>query len=139
MIESEVLEDFKRMSEMLAEKDMLIKYGKEEIKKLHKRINEIVERDSKVCQEKDQQIQYLQERLKNAIVPKFKIGQEVFYIGFEDIIDNDRIKYFEYNSTDNSIFYKFETEISYHEENSIFATETEAEQRLKERRGEIKC
>lgn len=81
-----------------------------------------------------QQIMELEEQLANSIRPKFKIGQEVYYIGFNRI-DKDIIKGFGYNSYDNEFIYRFKNEISEHSESSIFTTFDEAESRLKELRG----
>lgn len=45
------------MEHRLVEKDNLIEYGKEEIRKRNKRIDEIVERDKKLFAEKDKEIE----------------------------------------------------------------------------------
>ena len=47
----------KQLKQQLAEKDKLIEFGREEIKKRNKRIDEIVERDMKICEEKNKEIE----------------------------------------------------------------------------------
>ena len=82
-----------------------------------------------------QRIAELEEQLKNAIVPKFKIGQEVFVI-YEGIVKKTTI---------NSITIFEGNEFSYYckhidgerfylelEEQDLFATKAEAEAKLRE-------
>jgi len=85
----------------------------------------------KCCKDKAEQIRSLEEQLKNAIVPKFKIGQEVFYLGrdakiYSYIIDHIEGLYFRYCDNNNCYLY----------EEDLFATKSEAEQRLAELKGE---
>lgn len=91
--------------------------------------------------DKYQQIQALQEQLKNAIVPKFKIGQEVYMVidkvekaKVEKIICNvarlEDETYTLYSLTDSSGY-----ALRLPEE-QIFATQAAAEQRLRERQGD---
>lgn len=54
--------EIQELKQQLEEKDNLIEFGKEEIRKRNKRIDEIVERDKKLFAEKNKEI----ERLKNA-------------------------------------------------------------------------
>lgn len=90
---------------------------------------------------KDQQIAELEEQLKNAIVPKYKIEQEVFVI-YEGIVKKTTI---------NSITIFEGNEFSYYckhidgerfylelEEQDLFATKAEAEAKLRELQGEKK-
>lgn len=101
-----------------------------------------------------QQIADLEEQLKNAIVPKFKIGQEVWFIyNFEDDDTNETLgilhkkvmaytysnyegDYFEYAMSDDgtrdTIWY------GYIDSRYIFATKEEAQAKLKELQGETK-
>ena len=55
LLHSEI-EKVKKLEKQLAEKDALLKGQLEEIKNLHKRINEIVERDKKIITEQPKQI-----------------------------------------------------------------------------------
>ncbi len=89
-------------------------------------------------------IKDLKEQLKNAIVPKFKIGQEVWYIATlkgEKKLVLVTITNYVYYTEDNEFYYDVANEyleILSESQNKIFATKAEAEQRLKELRGEIK-
>lgn len=82
--------------------------------------------------EQHQRIAELEEQLKNAIVPKFKIGQKVFYIedtSSEIVIDEiqlrrDKFYYMDYRYGE------------YFEDNELFAPKEEAAKRLKELKGE---
>ena len=100
----------------------------------------------------NKQLDQANERLKGAIVPKFKIGQEVFIVntdyyykkdykvekhkivGIEDKIDrkNTYVRWYSLEFKDfpasNSKRYKFL-------EKNVFTTETEAEKKLQELRG----
>ena len=49
-------------------------------KNMTENLNNMYEAYLKILNEKDQRIAELEEQLKNAIVPKFKIGQEVWSI-----------------------------------------------------------
>lgn len=101
--------------------------------------------------EKDQQIADLQsqldqanERLKCAIVPKFKIGQECFYIetnpnqsykleDFCGIVEKISV---EKDEKGNIIFfYMFDSSFSEIKESNVFTSATEAEKKLQELRG----
>lgn len=82
---------------------------------------------------KDQRIAELEEQLKNVIVPKFKIGQEVWYIDRYGV-QKDTIVSFTYFSIENEILYKMHDEIIDHREKYIFATKEEALKKLEELR-----
>lgn len=94
-------------------------------------LNNIYEGYLKILNEKDQRIAELEEQLKNAIVPKFKIGQEVWYIDRYGV-QKDIIVSFTYFSIENEILYKMHDEIIDHREKYIFATKEEAEAKLKD-------
>lgn len=83
-----------------------------------------------------QRIAELEEQLENAIVPKFKIGQEVWYIDRYGV-QKDIIVSFTYFSIENEILYKMNDEIIDHREKYIFATKEEAEQKLNELKGKV--
>lgn len=90
--------------------------------------------------EKDQRIAELERRLENAIVPKFKIGQKVY---IADIYDG-RVTKEEYIGENLEYIITFKKyhcgccEDEYHEieKELCFATEEEAEQKLKQLKGE---
>ena len=82
-----------------------------------------------------QRIAELEEQLKNAIVPKFKVGQEVWYIDRYGV-QKDIIVSFTYFSIENEILYKMHDEIIDHREKYIFATKEEAQVKLEELEGE---
>ena len=87
--------------------------------------DEIIE----LLDEKDQRIAELEEQLKNAIVPKFKIGQEVWYI-VQEKIKSYKIAYIE------GINFRYcDKDGSWLGEKDLFATKEEAEQKLKELKG----
>lgn len=103
------------------------------------KICEILNVDMKHGVYKDQRISELEEQLKNAIVPKFKIGQEVWFVYAKDVrkytifmlhIDKGGVVYECYvDDTRYSICCK---------DKSVYATKEEAEARLKELQGEKK-
>lgn len=83
--------------------------------------------------ELEQENAELKQKLENAILPKFRVGQEVFYLGtnkvFTGIITKTKItnsKKIQYSirSNDNQLHTKNETD--------VFATEQEARDRLEE-------
>ena len=86
-----------------------------------------------------QRIAELEAQLKNAIVPKFKIGQEVFviiqYVVRKTLINSFRV----FESNELSYYCKYvDGERMYLEldENELFATKEEAESKLEELKGE---
>lgn len=91
-----------------------------------------------IIKEKDQRIAELEEQLKNAIVPKFKIGQEVWFISMTNYVCNFIIQELQYTlccDGRSGICYFSKDNLEEYEWN-LFATREEAEQRLKELKGE---
>lgn len=95
--------------------------------------------------QQDQRIAELEEQLKNAIVPKFKIGQMVYtYNKYQDcvyILDLISVHIERYETSKfNSLVYMAKRLkdgfISGYLEEDLFATREEAEQRLNELKGE---
>ena len=91
---------------------------------------------------KDQRIAELEEQLKNAIVPKFKVGQEVFVIEGKNT-RNSVIDEIYWTSCKNCFEYYTRliygvNDVQYEtiDENEIFATKEEALAKLKELQGE---
>ncbi len=100
----------------------------------------------------EQQLDQANERLKGAIVPKFKIGQEVFIVntdyyykkdykvekhkivGIEDKVDrkNTYVRWYSLEFKDCPASYSKRYKFL---EKNVFATETEAEKKLQELRG----
>lgn len=86
--------------------------------------------------EKDQRIAELEEQLKNAIVPKFKIGQEVYAI-FDRTLWGERMievvnaKIIGIIAT-NKIQYMFSNLADWYIEENVFATKEEALAKLRE-------
>lgn len=78
-----------------------------------------------------QRISELEEQLANSIRPKFKIGQEVYYIDRYGV-QKDIVISFTYFSRENEILYEMQDEIIDHREKYIFATKEEAEAKLEE-------
>ena len=70
----------------------------------------------------------LEEQLKNAIVPKFKVGQEVFFVYKDDIIES-------YNISKMSLMC-FDDNGDWLKEDELFATKEEAQAKLQELQGE---
>lgn len=112
-------------------KECVGSHYREEIPKLNKRIAE------------------LEEQLKNAIVPKFKVGQDVFVFDWNSQLRSGRI----YEIQTNVVLYDQQPLITYlvdfysayedddkendyYEEKDVFITKEEAESKLKELRGE---
>lgn len=98
-----------------------------------------------VCErlnQQDQRIAELEEQLKNAIVPKFKIGQEVWYIDTR-INDFNEQRYVieSYIIQEITIFkdgIRYMDEDGFIYEEDLFATKEEAQARLLELKGERK-
>ena len=78
--------------------------------------------------------QELAELKEKAIVPKFKVGQKIWYLDRYGI-QKDTIISFTYFSIQNEILYKMSDEIIDYREEYIFATEQEAQDKLKEMKG----
>ena len=85
--------------------------------------------------QQDQRISELEEQLKNAIVPKFKVGQEVFVI-IQGVVRTTAINSFSFfEGYEVSYYCKYvDGERMYLEldESELFATKEEAEAKLKE-------
>ena len=92
-----------------------------------KTANELIEIKHKLEQE-------LAELKEKAIVSKFKVGQKIWYIDIYGI-QKDTIISFTYFSIQNEILYKMGDEIIDYREEYIFATEQEAQEKLKEIQG----
>ena len=109
-----------------------------------------IEPQIKGCLDRERELEKklaeLEEQLKNAIVPKFKIGQEVWWVnehsnkkhlgvlvGFEvsKVYDSQLDVYYRIEYTDGYLLMTDDFE-----EDCVFATKEEAEQRLKELQGE---
>lgn len=82
------------------------------------------------------QLDRANERLKGAIVPKFKIGQEVYYYHIaRNKIYLGLIEDIQYFATRCSIFYRIpnlQRDYFWIREDELFATEQEAQAKLKE-------
>lgn len=91
-------------------------------------------------EEKDQRIEEIEEQLKNAIVPKFKKGQEVFYINSRNKISSGAIYNVRYDSVKGFDYYipMLQIEDFRIKEESLFATKAEALAKLEELKGENK-
>lgn len=92
------------------------------------------------CLDKDQRIAELEEQLKNAIVPKFKIRQEVFYINSRNKISSGVIYNVRYDSVKGFDYYipMLQIEDFRIKEECLFATKEEAQAKLRELQGEKK-
>jgi hypothetical protein len=95
-------------------------------------------------QEKNKRIAELEEQLKNAIVPKFKIGQEVYVVRNNKILREKiaNIGIWQVSNTyDMQLDWEYRTEqcmAVYIEEKDVFATKEEAQAKLEELKGEKK-
>ena len=89
-------------------------------------------------QEKNQRIAELEEQLKNAIVPKFKIGQEVFYVvdKYSGILSGEILEIQIWDLKKDNIIYVIEYSGNVHCESVVFATKEEAQAKLQELKGE---
>lgn len=87
----------------------------------------------------EQQLDQANERLKGAIVPKFKVGQEVYYYHIaRNKIYLGLIEDIQYFATRCSIFYRIpnlQRDYFWIREDELFATEQEAQAKLKEIQG----
>lgn len=87
---------------------------------------------------KDQRIEELEEQLKNAIVPKFKIGQEVFYIVDKYELKSGEILEIQiWDLKKDNIVYVIEYGGNVWCESNVFATKEEAETKLQELKGKV--
>ena len=86
-----------------------------------------------------QQISELEEELKNAIVPKFEVGQTLFRMDFGSIIPFLVNEIYGHIKADKTISIQYFDYVGLViEENELFATREEAEQKLGELQGEKK-
>ena len=96
-----------------------------------------------VIAEKDRRIAELEEQIKNAIMPKFKIGQKVWAVVWEDFI-GEKYNYRIIEGIIDHLFIDRDNEISYaalckqFRSENLFATEEEAKLKLEELQGENK-
>ena len=91
-----------------------------------------------VIAEKDRRIAELEEQLKNAIVPKFEIGQEVWTEWKGDIVEREiKSLYWDINQV---VEYRLKggMYLISRWEDEVFATKEEAQAKLKELQGENK-
>ena len=90
-----------------------------------------------IMNSQDQRIAELEEQLKNAIVPKFKIGQEVFYVVDKYEFKSGEILEIQiWDLKKDNIVYVIEYRGNVWCESAIFATKEEAQAKLKELQGE---
>ena len=93
--------------------------------------------------EKDQRIAELEEQLKNAIVPKFKIGHEVWWVDTRVNSFNEQRYRIESYLIDSIVITKeqfryYGDDGSWLGDNELFATKEEAQAKLEELKGENK-
>lgn len=87
--------------------------------------------------EQEHRIAELEEQLKNAIVPKFKVGDVLYYI-FRDSVEFMRVNTIsKFRDKEKDVFYGDGFGI-YWNENELFGTKEEAQAKLEELRGENK-
>lgn len=98
----------------------------------------ISDNKDKTINKLQQRIAELEQQLKNAIVPKFKIGQEVYTIRHNNSIYHTRIDEIKVvgNNGKNEIFYYYDQPGSYAHweevEDNLFSTKADAQAKLKE-------
>ena len=93
---------------------------------------------SLLLEQKDKRITELEEQLKNAIVPKFEIGQEVWTEWKGDIVEREiKSLYWDINQV---VEYRLKggMYLISRWEDEVFATKEEAQAKLKELQGENK-
>ena len=91
----------------------------------------------RLLKEKDQKIQELEHRLSNCIEPKFKVGQEVWFIDWDRQIRIGKVEDISYFCSRDSIEYEIGYSNGYDEDESdwfgekiIYTTEEEAKAKL---------
>ena len=89
---------------------------------------------------KDKRIAELEEQLKNAIVPKFKVGQEVWYVWNKSqvIPFKCKIENIVYDSSKNYKLKYYSEHYICMQEQHLFPTKEEAQAKLEELKGENK-
>lgn len=103
-------------------------------KKTNKRLRTDKESIVALLNQQDQRIAELEEQLKSAIVPKFKIGQEVWYL----VDNNGKIKQaeiLEIRIGSFGLYYELDFNGRFREEQYIFTTKEEAQAKLEELKG----
>ena len=96
-----------------------------------------------ICEQQDQRIAELEEQLKNAIVPKFKIGHEVWWVDTRVNSFNEQRYRIESYLIDSIVITKeqfryYGDDGSWLGDNELFATKEEAQAKLEELKGENK-
>lgn len=126
--------------EKLAEKDQQISDLEGHIKGLTKVRNYEKCKHIRKRKRLQQQIADLEEQLKNAIVPKFKIGQEIYYYHIaRNKTYSGYVEDIQWFATRNGIYYRIsqlQRDYFWIREDEIFATKEEAQAKLKELQGE---
>ena len=130
------------LKQQLAEKERQLKLAEELLIKQEKEYDEQLEKQAKIhykhLNEKDQRIAELEEQLKNSIRPKFKIGQEVWFVSDPYSARYAKVRHMKIEEISiSSIF--VERGVMYAgddwagiSESELFATKQEAEAKLKE-------
>ena len=130
------------LKQQLAEKERQLKLAEELLIKQEKEYDEQLEKQAKIhykhLNEKDQRIAELEEQLKNSIRPKFKIGQEVWFVSDPYTARYAKVRHMKIEEISiSSIF--VERGVMYAgddwagiSESELFATKQEAEAKLKE-------
>ena len=87
-----------------------------------------------LVKKQQQRIAELEEQLKNAIVPKFKIGQEVFYVvdKYSPVLSGEVLEIQIWNLKKDNIIYVIEYSGNFHCESVVFETLEEAKAKLRE-------
>ena len=133
-----------QLKQQLAEKD---EQYVQSLIKLEKEYDEQLEKQAKIhyrhLKDKEQRIAELEEQLVNSIRPKFKIGQEVYkvYTKIQRYPFKVKIIGFKITKTrgEDNIYYDTEEdgfEMGWYTDEILFTTKEEAEEKLKELKGE---
>ena len=103
------------------------------------------EKDLKIAELEEENLK-LKEKLKNAIVPKFKVGQKVYRIAWHSTYDLDygfnietntiRNIHYHYKCDMSNISYDLSNGLQYLSEDELFATKEEAKKELNKIKGE---
>ena len=105
---------------------------------IQKHINQIekswFEKMKKLDKTYKKQIQDLEHRLANCIEPKFKVGQEVFYLvdKYSPVLSGEVLEIQIWDLKKDNIVYVIEYSGNVHCESIVFATEAEAKAKLEE-------
>ncbi len=97
----------------------------------------------KIAEERQMIIEKLEHRLSNCIEPKFKIGQEVYFLDWDGQIRIGKVENISYFNSRDSIEYEIgysngydEYESDWFGEKIIYTTEEEAKSKLREMQDE---